>query len=140
MRKEVKLTRGIETLFGTLDENLRLLESSLRLKAHLKNDSLELEGEAHDIERMEQIVTEYGQLTKEGLSFNNGDLRAYLKVIIEDPSASLRALVANGRQRQFGRKSVVPKSHTWYSGLDRLERVRPILLWRWASLICSADA
>src|SRR3989337_1364693 len=102
MQKEVKLTRGIETLFGTLDENLRLLESALRLKANLKHDSLELEGEAADIARMEQVVEEYGQLVKEGTSFNNGDLRSYLKVIVEDPSVSLRALVTSGKHRNFG--------------------------------------
>ncbi len=122
MRKEVKLTRGIEILFGTLDENLRLLEASLRLKAHLKNESLELEGEPQDIERMEQIVSDYSQLVKEGVSFNNGDLQAYLKVIVEDPSASLRALVVNGRQRQFGRKSVVPKSQNQRVYLDMIDR------------------
>ena len=122
MRKEVKLTRGIETLFGTLDENLRLLERSLRLKAHLKNDSLELEGEAQDIERMEQIVTDYGQLVEEGVSFNNGDLRTYLKVVVEDSSVTLRSLVANGRQRQFGRKSVVPKSPNQRRYLDMIDQ------------------
>ena len=122
MRKEVKLTRGIEALFGTLDENLRLLEASLRLKAHLKNDSLELEGEPQDIERMEQIVTDYSQLVKEGVSFNNGDLRAYLKVAVEDSSTSLRSLVTNGRQRVFGRKSVVPKSHNQRVYLEMIDQ------------------
>jgi len=109
MRKEVKLTGGIETLFGTLDENLRLLESSLHLTAHLKNDSLEIEGEPADVARMERIVDDFSQLMKEGVSFNNGDLRGYLKVVSEDPSYSLRTLVINGRQRNFGKKSIIPK-------------------------------
>ena len=122
MRKEVKLTHGIETLFGTLDENLRLLEKSLRLKAHLKNDSLDLEGEAQDIERMEQIVTDYGQLVKEGVPFNNGDLQAYLKVVVENSSVTLRSLINNGRQRQFGRKTVVPKSHNQRVYLEMIDQ------------------
>jgi len=110
MIKEVKLTNGIETLFGTLDENLRLLESSLNLKAQLKDDSLEIEGEPASVDRMERILEDYGQLLKEGVSFNNGDLRGYLKVAAEDPAHSLRSLVITGRQRAFGKKSVVPKS------------------------------
>ena len=110
MIKEVKLRNGIETLFGTLDENLRLLESSLHLKAHLKNDSLEIEGEPADVLRMERIVEDFSQLVKEGVTFNNGDLRGYLKVVSEDPSASFRSLVLTGKQRVFGKKSVVPKS------------------------------
>ena len=122
MRKEVKLTRGIETLFGTLDENLRLLETALRLQAHLKNDSLELEGEAPDIERMEQIVDDYSQLVKDGVSFGNGDLWAYLKVVVEDPSSRLHTLVTSGRQRNFGGKSVVPKSYNQRVYLDTIDK------------------
>src|ERR1035437_4336606 len=105
MIKEVKLNGGIETLFGTLDENLRLLESNLHLTAHLKNDSLEIEGEPSDVAQMERIVDDYSQLLKEGVSFDNGDLRGYLKMVSEDPAFSLRSLVTNGRQRQFGKKS-----------------------------------
>lgn len=122
MRKEVQLTRGIEALFGTLDENLRLLEAGLRLTAHLKNGSLEIEGEPQDIDRMEQIVDDYSQLVKEGVAFNNGDLRTYLKVIVEDPAMSLRALVTDGKRRNFGRKSVVPKSNNQRVYLDMIDQ------------------
>ncbi len=110
MRKEVKVTSGIETLFGTLDENLRLLESSLHLTAHLKHDSLEIEGDEANVERMERIVEDYTQLLREGVTFNNGDLHGYLQIAAEDPSRTLRTLVIAGRQRNFGKKSVIPKS------------------------------
>ncbi|MBI4465193.1 MAG: PhoH family protein [Acidobacteria bacterium] len=110
MRKEVKLSSGVETFFGTLDENLRLLESSLHLTAHLKKDSLEIEGAAESVERMERILEDYRQLVREGVSFNNGELRGYLKLVGEDPSFNLRALVASARQRSFGKRPVVPKS------------------------------
>src|SRR3990172_11133313 len=110
MKKEVKLTAGVETLFGTLDENLRLLESALHLTAHLKNGSLELEGDAANVERMERIVEDYRQLVQEGITFANGDLLGYLRIVAEDPTASLHALVTHGRHRQFGKKPVVPKS------------------------------
>jgi phosphate starvation-inducible PhoH-like protein len=121
MIKEVKLSGGIETLFGTLDENLRLLESNLHLTAHLKNDSLEIEGEPEDVECMERIVDDYSQLLKEGVSFNNGDLRNYLKIASEDPSHSFRSLVLSGRQRTFGKKAVVPKSANQRLYLEAIE-------------------
>ena len=110
MIKEVKLNGGIETLFGTLDENLRLLESNLHLTSHLKNDSLEIEGDPADVAQMERIVDDYTQLLKEGVTFDNGDLRGYLKMVSEDSASSLRSLVINGRQRNFGKKPVVAKS------------------------------
>jgi phosphate starvation-inducible protein PhoH and related proteins len=121
MKKEVKLTSGIETLFGTLDENLRLLESALHLKAQLKNGSLEIEGDEANVERMEGIVEDYAELLKEGVSFSNGDLRGYLKVVAGDPAARLRALVSSGRHRQFGRKPVVPKSQNQRVYLEAID-------------------
>lgn len=126
MKKEVKLTAGIETLFGTLDENLRLLETTLHLTAHLKNGSLEIEGEQANVERMERIVEEYGQLVNEGVSLSNGDLLGYLKIVAEDPSTGLRALVTSGRHRQYGKKPVVPKSlnqRLYVEAIDRHDMV-----------------
>jgi phosphate starvation-inducible PhoH-like protein len=122
MKKEVKLTTGIETLFGTLDENLRLLENALHLSAHLKNGSLEIEGDEASVERMERIVEDYGQLVKEGVSFNNGDLRGYLKIVAEDPKTNLHSLVTSGRQRQYGRKSVTPKSPNQRLYMEAIDR------------------
>src|SRR3990170_2086913 len=110
MKKEVQLNSGIEVLFGTLDENLRLLETTLHISTHLKNGYLEIEGEAADVERMERILEDYVQLVSEGVSFNNGELRGYLKVVAAEPAASLRPLVLSARLRNFGRRSVVPKS------------------------------
>jgi phosphate starvation-inducible PhoH-like protein len=110
MKKEVQLTTGIETLFGTLDENLRLLETALHLSAHLKNGTLEIEGDSADVERMQRIVEDYAQLLKEGVTFSNGDLLGYLKIVAEDPASNLHALVSSGRHRQYGKKPVTPKS------------------------------
>jgi len=110
MKKEVQLTTGIETLFGTLDENLRLLETALHLSAHLKNGTLEIEGDPANVERMQRIVEDYAQLLKEGVTFSNGDLLGYLKIVAEDPASNLHALVTSGRHRQYGKKPVTPKS------------------------------
>ncbi len=45
MKTSVKISRGIESLFGTRDENIRLLETGLNVKTQLLDDSLEIEGE-----------------------------------------------------------------------------------------------
>ena len=40
MKQTVRIAGGIEELFGTLDENLKFLESSLRVVTHLKDHDL----------------------------------------------------------------------------------------------------
>jgi phosphate starvation-inducible PhoH-like protein len=110
MRTSVKIGRGIESLFGTRDENIRLLEAGLDIHTTLREDSLEIEGDAANVERAEQIVHEYNQLVREGHPLNDGALHAYLRLLTEDPTSTLRGLAASGRQRQFGKKPIQPKS------------------------------
>src|SRR6476469_2553256 len=110
MKKSIEISPNIETLFGTRDENLHLLEDGLNVTIDLKADSVEIEGAARDVARAEQVFTDYGYLQKSGFVFNNGDLGSMLRVLAADATATLRGLADAGRQRSFGRRSVQPKS------------------------------
>jgi phosphate starvation-inducible PhoH-like protein len=121
MRTTVKLSRGIEPLFGTRDENIRLLESALQISVQVKDDALEIEGEAEGVERAGEILEDYGRLLREGHTFNNGDLHGFLRVVTEDPALSLRSVVVSGKQRNFGRHAIQPKSATQRRYLEAIE-------------------
>ncbi len=118
----VQISRGIESLFGTRDENIRLLESGLNITTRLMNDSLELEGEDGGVERAARILEDYVALVKEGHVFSNGDLNSYLRVVTSDVEVTLRGLVTSGRQRNFGKKILAPKSINQRRYLDCIER------------------
>jgi phosphate starvation-inducible PhoH-like protein len=61
-------------------------------------------------------------LVREGHVFNNGDLNSYLRVVTEDPEVSFRALVQSGRQRNFGKKMLAPKTVNQRRYLEAIER------------------
>jgi phosphate starvation-inducible PhoH-like protein len=122
MKVSVEISRGIESLFGTRDENIRLLESGLNVSTHLLNDCLEIEGEPAAVERAQHILEDYVSLVREGYAFSNGDLNSYLRVVTEDPQVTLRNLVLSGRQRNFGKKAVLPKTINQRRYLEAIER------------------
>ncbi len=122
MKASVPIVRGIESLFGTRDENIRLLETGLQVSAHLVDSSLEIEGEPANVSRAENILEDYAALVREGHVFNNGDLNSYLRVCTEDPEVSLRALVSSGRQRTFGKKLLAPKTVNQRRYMEAIER------------------
>jgi len=122
MKATVEISRGIESLFGTRDENIRLLEAGLNVRTRLLDSSLEIEGEAADVARAENLLEEYVALVNEGQLFSNGDLNCYLRVILEDPQVTLRGLVMSGRQRNFGKKTVLPKSMNQRRYVEAIER------------------
>jgi phosphate starvation-inducible PhoH-like protein len=122
MKASIQISRGIESLFGTHDENIRVLETGLNITTLLLNDSLELEGGESAVARAEAILEEYAALVREGQVFTNGDLNSYLRVVTADPEVSLRSLVLSGRQRNFGKKIVVPKTVNQRRYLEAIER------------------
>lgn len=122
IKASVQITRGIESLFGTRDENIRLIESGLKVSTRLIEDSLEIEGEPADVGRAQDILQDYASLVREGHIFNNGDLNSYLRVVTADPEVSLRALVSSGRQRNFGKKLLAPKTINQRRYLEAIER------------------
>ena len=74
MKKNIDLSPNIETLFGTHDENLHLLEDGLNVSIDLKSDSIEIHGSPAEVARAEQVFADYEYLRRSGFSFQNGDL------------------------------------------------------------------
>src|ERR1700734_1861243 len=122
MKSKVQISRGIESLFGTRDENIRLLEDGLKVRTRLLNDSLEIEGDDEAVARASSILNHFSALVKKCHFFHNGDLNSFLRVVTADSETTLRGLVDSGKQRSFGKKIVAPKTLTQRRYIDAIER------------------
>ncbi len=122
MKKNIEITPNVGTLFGTRDENLRVLQDGLNVSIDLLSDSIEIEGAPRDVARAEQVFADYDHLQRSSYTFQNGDLGAMLRVLVSDPSATLRGLAEAGRQRSFGKRTVQPKSVNQRRYLDAIEK------------------
>jgi len=122
MKKSIGISPNIETLFGTRDENVRVLEDGLNVTIDLRSNAIELEGAARDVARAEQVFADYESLQRSGYSFNNGDLNSMLRVLTADSSATLRGLADAGRQRSLGRRMVQPKSANQRRYVEAIEK------------------
>ena len=121
MKKSIEITPNIETLFGTRDENLHILEDGLNINIDLRADRIDLEGATKDVARGEQVFADFEHLRKSGHTFQNGDLNSMLRVLASDPKVTLRGLAEAGRQRAFGRRTVQPKSSNQRRYLEAIE-------------------
>ena len=109
-KSSIAVGHGIQSLFGTRDQNLRILERSLGITANLSSTSLEIEGSEAQVRRADEIIADYLTLLSEGHRFSNGDVRDFLRVATADPEISFKGLVESSRQRMCGRKPVTPRS------------------------------
>ncbi|MDP1853170.1 MAG: PhoH family protein [Candidatus Omnitrophota bacterium] len=61
-------------LFGELDENLRLIEAQFKVKTHLKQEGLEIDGQAQDIEKAAQLLQHWLTLIRDGVQLSKKDV------------------------------------------------------------------
>ena len=99
-----------------------MLEDSLDVKTHLLDDSIEIEGEPEQVRQVEAMVSDYEFLLHDGHRFTNGDLKSFLQVVAADPQLTLRNLVISSRRRNFGRKTLVPRSVNQMRYFEAMER------------------
>jgi phosphate starvation-inducible protein PhoH and related proteins len=122
MKSTVQISRGLESLFGTRDENIRLLESELQVQTLLRDgDTLEVVGEPAAVGRASEILRDYDSLVGEGQTIASADLNSYLRVLVADPHVSLRRLVESGKSRAFGKKVLAPKTANQRCYVDAIE-------------------
>jgi len=118
----VRIRKGVPALVGTYDANLRLFESCFRVSAHLGEESLEIEGEEANVRRAQRLVEEYAALVESGTRFESAEIEGFLRIISQDPAASLKGLAEAGRPRSLGKKSIAPKGLNQRSYVDAMER------------------
>jgi len=125
MKKNIEITPDIEKLFGTRDENLRIMEDGLKVSIDLRSDSIEIQGKQPEVERIERIFTDFEHLRRAGHQFHNGDLGDMLKVVVSDDSATLRGMAEAGKQRTApgAKKIVQPKSVNQRRYIEQIEKM-----------------
>ena len=122
MRRTVQISGGVESLFGTLDENLKLLESTFRVTTELHDGRLAIEGEPAHVERAVRLLDEYNYLVREGHVLDSGEVKALIRIGSDDPATPAREMFQHGRPRVFGKKNVTPKSANQRRYMEDIER------------------
>ena len=123
IKKSLEITPGIEPLYGTRDENLRLMEDGLQVTIDLRSDAIEIGGSSESVEQVTRIFADFEALRKSGVTLQNGELKGMLRLVIADPAVTLRSLVDSGKQRSAGVKRMVqPRSPNQRKYVEAIEQ------------------
>jgi len=119
----LEITPNLEPLFGTRDENLRLMEDSLGVRIDLRSDAVHVEGAEAGVLRVQRIFQDFEALRKQGVNLHNGELNGMLRLVVSDPASTLRGLADSGKQRAVGAKRTVqPRSINQRKYVDAIEQ------------------
>ena len=95
----LEITPNLEPLFGTRDENVRLMEDSLGVRIDLRSDAVHVEGPEEAVARVQRIFQDFEALRRQGINPHNGELNGMLRLVVADPATTLRSLADAGKQR-----------------------------------------
>lgn len=107
LKTTLEITPNLEPLFGTRDENLRLMEDSLGVRIDLRSDAIHVHGPEESVARVKRIFADFEALRRAGVHPHNGELHSMLKLVVADPNVTLRAVAEASKQRSTGVKRSV---------------------------------
>ncbi|MFP5210028.1 MAG: PhoH family protein [Acidobacteriota bacterium] len=123
MKIALEITPNLEPLFGTRDENLRLMEDSLGVRIDLRSDAVHVEGPDEAVARVQRIFQDFETLRRLGVNPYNGELNGMLRLVVADPATTLRSLADSGKQRSAGiKRAVQPRSVNQRRYIEAIEQ------------------
>ena len=112
---------GIETLFGSYDENLKHLESLFGVRIRTQGHELLVEGDAPGPDNVDRVVNQLSSLMREGYKLSNADVRTASDLVARDRSVDLREHFLKGSLTPAGKRRVAPKTINQRRYLDAIE-------------------
>ena len=113
---------GIETLFGSYDENLKHLESLYGVKVRTQGHELTVDGPPAAVAKVERLIAQLGALMADGFKLGTGDVKTAAPLMAADPSVDLRDYFLKSSLTQSGKKRVVPKTVNQRRYLDAIDQ------------------
>ena len=113
---------GIESLFGSFDENLRGLESVLGVSIRTSGHEVVVEGGATEVARAEKTLAQLAGLLRDGYRFQRGDVKTAAQLIAQNPDVELQDYFLKASSLAAGRRQVAPKTVTQRKYLDAIDQ------------------
>jgi phosphate starvation-inducible PhoH-like protein len=112
---------GIETLFGSYDENLKYLESRFNVRVRTQGHELLVEGDPPGPGNVERVVGQLASLMRGGYKLSNADVKTASDLVAQDPSIDVRDHFLKGSLTPGGKRRVAPKSINQRRYLDAID-------------------
>ena len=106
---------GIETLFGSYDENLKHLESLFGVRIRTQGHDLLVEGDPPALDKVDRIVDQLSSLMRDGYKLSNADVRTASDLVAQKDDVDLRDHFLKGSLTPAGKRRVAPKTCLLYT-------------------------
>jgi phosphate starvation-inducible protein PhoH and related proteins len=113
---------GIESLFGSYDENLKHLESTFGVRIRTQGHDLVIDGDAGAVDKVERLVGQLASLMGDGYKLAKGDVKTAADLVAQDAAVDLRDHFLKGSLTAAGKRRIAPKTVNQRRYLDAIEQ------------------
>jgi phosphate starvation-inducible protein PhoH and related proteins len=122
MKRIVIPEEGIETLFGSYDENLKHLESLFNVRIRTQGHDLLVEGNPPDLEKVDRVVDQLASLIRDGYKLSTADVKTASDLVAQKTDVDLRDHFLRGSLTPAGKRRVAPKTVNQRRYLDAIDQ------------------
>src|SRR5947199_1303113 len=113
---------GIETLFGSYDENLKHLEALFNVRIRTQGHELLVDGESPDLEKVDRVVGQLSSLMRDGYKLSNSDVKTASDLVAQNDAVDLRDHFLRGSLTPVGKRRIGPKTVNQRKYLDAIDQ------------------
>ncbi len=113
---------GIETLFGSYDENLKHLESLFNVRIRTQGHDLLVDGDSPGLEKVDRVLGQLSSLMRDGYKLSNTDVKTASSLVAQDESVDLRDHFLKGTLTPAGKRRVAAKTLNQRRYLDAIDQ------------------
>ena len=113
---------GIETLFGSFDENLKHLESLFNVRIRTQGHELLVDGNSSDLAKVDHVVGQLAGLLRDGYKLSHADVKTASDLVAQNDSVDLRDHFLRGSVVPGGKRRVAPKTVNQRRYLEAIEQ------------------
>ena len=112
---------GVETLFGSYDENLKHFEALFNVRIRTQGHEILADGDSPGPENVERVLSQLTALTRDGYKLSASDVKTAADLVAQDSSVDLREHFLKGSLTPAGKRRVAPKTINQRRYLDAIE-------------------
>jgi len=101
---------GLDSLYGAFDANLKHLERAFDVRIAARGTELSIDGDPEAVDRATGILSQLSQLAESGYRIREEDVVTAVRLVNQDPRASLRSYFTEAKVAPSAKKQVAPKS------------------------------
>jgi phosphate starvation-inducible protein PhoH and related proteins len=101
---------ALPSLFGDLDKNLRLIESTYGVALNVRGNKIQIEGEEKIVARVEQLIRQLVDLMEQGIISQKEDVNTAIQAFSSRSSGALKEIFQHSITVSGRKRPVAPKN------------------------------